>query len=606
VSRNISDDFPALITAAEEAVLLAAELNRGGTKRSGFSDGADYLMKGFAKELCALALASVLMANKYSDGRLLDKTQLERINDLIRISNDFLEYSLPLVSTAEDLFSTELVPKVESLMKVCGLIWNEFGLDRLRDFMNIRRIYFHAVCTPHAPDDFPAYNSLLNSLGPLLQERDFGGIMANLGISESLSSMAELKTYYLNHAAQLTLSDSFGQNVRNQLCLAAILVGHSFSYPVDPFVEQLIFERADLASLLLRFLKSVPDYALEREVLKLINISKLTTKPESGARIIELVTAFAASIQSPDAKMQVQALLDTFVTEQEIKKGIGVDVPKLLGTWSTRKDVWLYPGLLNELFANGYGSAEIKEDALSLLQGRDPALDDYNTYFLLSITLSHYLATEKSERAEQLIAAQYLKESIGKWEESSADTKLRAYQLLYRMDPAAGKEYLAEIQKCHLIIIERDHLKRLPQLLAHGQLFLVFQYYFEVMQFWGLGSDIPGEELEKQINIPPDEKRGRAREWLKGGAVIPQPVIGRGASAVVASKFLALGSYLFSAPNSGDPAYDHQRQTFNEYAKSHVPELFLLILALPDLPVPVKDLFRSHSQRLQSYTLPVE
>jgi hypothetical protein len=579
-------------------------LNQSAEDEASSTGSADYLMRGLAKELCAVSLASVVMAIKYSEGRVLDETQLERVNDLISISNEFLEYSLPPVTSSADLFSTSFVSKVESLMKLCGLIWNEFGLERLRDFVNIRRVHFHAVCMLSA-NDFSAQNSLLKSLGPLLNERDFGGIMANLVVSETLTATEELEAYYLIHAAELATSDRFGQNVRNQLSLAAILAGHLYNYPLDPFIENLLFERSDLASLLVRFLKSLPEEALEDIYLRLMNVSNSATDRNNAGAIIAGITGFAVSIESADAKMSVEALLETFATEQNIREGLAIDVPTVLAGWSKRKDLWLYPGLLTTLFLKGYGSALLENEAVALLANRTPANDQFNTYFLLSISLAGHVLAQKNGQGNRSIVKDYLKESVEKWKSnSSADTNVRSFRLLYHLDPARAKDYMKEIERWQMIKLERDHLKSLPRLLSHGQLFLVFQYYFDAMEFWGLRADIAPQDLVKQINIPPDERRTRARDWRASGAAVPDPMIGKGIGAVVSARFLTIGSDLFSAPTSEDANFDREREMVNQRAGSQLHNLLGLILGLPELPMPAKDLIRSHSQRLASYTLP--
>src|SRR5213075_1657348 len=120
-------------------------------------------------------------------------------------------------------------------------------------------------------------------------------------------------------------------------------------------------------------------------------------------------------------------------------------------SWENRKDSWLFPGLIDKLFSNGYGSPELAHEALSLLKDRDVQKDNFNSYFLLSIELTRYLHSQKGKAPDGAIATNYLKASIQKWKKSSsADTNLLAFQLLYQMDPTNQGEYLAEIQRCQL------------------------------------------------------------------------------------------------------------------------------------------------------------
>jgi len=605
ISAGIFSDFSSLIEGAEDAVLLASQVKREAAGHSEASVGVDYLMNGLAKELCAISLGSVLVANSYLEGSTVSDDQITRINDLIRISNDFLDYSLPEISTPADLSSPEVIEKVDSLMKLCGIIWSEFGLERLRDFMNIRRIHFNAVCAHLAANDFPAYNSLLQSVGQIINNQDFSGIMANLAISESFKSAEELAAYYLIHAAEIGLSDSFGSRLKDQLCLAVILQGSVYAYDLNVFLGHLVKEAPDQPSLLLRFLKTVPEDKIEGVALRLLNASKSNGTNNTGASITEILGSFATGIASDDARKRIESLLEMFTLEATIAKGNAVDPQAVLESWADKKDLWFYPWVLETLINNGFSSPEVQRESLAILAARNPNIDSFNTYFLLSLSLAtQFLNTNEAETKKQ-IAVEYLKEGIKKWENRvTAAIGLQIYKVLYQMDPQNRSSYLDEIHKWELIRIEGDHLKRLPRLLGQGRFFLVFQYYFESMEFWGLRTDIPSPELAAQLNIVPDQKRKLAKAWKAGNNSVPAPLIRLGGRLVVSSRFLSLGSYLFSAPNYQDATFEADRQSFDDLAKVKIAELFDMIIELPQLPISIKNLMRSHSQRLFSYTLP--
>ena len=596
-------DFSSLIEAAEDAVLLADKVKRGAAGQSPGSTSSDYLMNALAKELCAISLASVLVANSLR-GIPVEDQQLKRINDLIRISNDFLDYTLPEVSEPEDLDSPELLNKVDSLMRLCGIISSDFGLDRLRDFMNIRRIYFNAVCLPASPNNFLAYNSLLRSVGQIINARDFSGIMANLAISESFESAEELAVYYLIHAAEIGLSDTFGRQMKNQLCLAAVLESHIYDYNLDIFITYLIAEVAGRQSLLRRFLDTLPEWKIEGTLLKLLNVSNRASNPADGKRIVESLNLFVSGIVPGQVKQEAESLLEVFTTRERIEKGETINHPEVLKAWEGRRALWLYPWILNMLIRNGYSAPKAYQEGLALLKDRNPEKDDYNTHFLLSLTLAWEFINASRANGEQQLLASYLKEGIKKWEtHSSAETNLQVYQVLYKMDPR-NQSYLSEIQRWTLNKMEADHLKRLPRLLGEGRFFLVFKYYFESMEFWGLTTDISAADLVAKLNVAPETKQKLAGDWKASGGIVPPPLSKQGNMSVVSSSFISLGSYIFSAPIYENSAFDAERHSFDERARSKIPDLFGMIMNLPELPQSIKDLMRNHSQRLVTYTLP--
>ncbi len=52
---------------------------------------------------------------------------------------------------------------IDSLMKLCEVIWRKFDLANLCSFMSIRRFHFNAVCQKLEPDNYVAYKPLLES-----------------------------------------------------------------------------------------------------------------------------------------------------------------------------------------------------------------------------------------------------------------------------------------------------------------------------------------------------------------------------------------------------------------------------------------------------------
>ncbi|HEU4508650.1 MAG TPA: hypothetical protein VFR78_10460, partial [Pyrinomonadaceae bacterium] len=276
-SQLSNDDFSQLIVVAENAALLAGEVKRpGGEQSSQYATGSDYLMSGLAKELCAVSLASVLTAERYASmsGIELTEKQITDVNNVVRLNANTLQYDLPPVASIDDLRAEAFVTKVDSLMKLCGIIWRHFGTERLSDFMSIRRVVFSAVCLPEADVKLPTHNALLHSVGPVMNRNDFAGVMANLAISDAAGTTSgALAANYAIHAADFALNGAFGKPIQDQLVLNAITSAHTHNYAIDPFVKHLITAAPGQKSLLERLLLSLRPQDVPGAVLQWLNVA---------------------------------------------------------------------------------------------------------------------------------------------------------------------------------------------------------------------------------------------------------------------------------------------------------------------------------------------
>lgn len=601
----VPQDFSKLLGIAENAVLLADKTRRPASDESVDFAGTDCLMNGLAKELGAISLASTLIAASYfnSLGLPITAQQIEALNEIIKINNDLLGLSLPEVQNLDDLKLPQLLTKVDSLLNLCGVIWKHFGLERLSDFINIRRVHFKAVCLPATAEGLPSRASMLQSVGNSLNKADYAGILANIAAAESLASTGELAAYYLIRAAELALGTDFGKPIKDQLALAAIKASHTYDFNLDIFVRHIIADIAGQQTLLERFLNDVPEQNLVGEILALLNVARRTSDPADVERLMSILQQFVATIQDESMKKEVESLLEYHSIQQQLKKGEVIDLPALLHGWDNRKDLWLYASVLRLLLDHDYSLGKVKQESLSIL-ARDPENDRYNTYFLLSLTLARKLP--KLANGESSIPFSYLKRGLDKWQSSlSAATNVQVYKAFYQWDPDNGDYYVTQILKWQVIKMEGDELKRLPRWIAERHFFLIFRYYFEALELWGLQASVSSADLAARLSIPPDQKRNQAASWKGTGAVVPQALaIAGGGHPVVNSDFLVMGSYLFTYPCADDSVFDGARSSYDDRAKSAVDELFQTIRQLPGLPGPMRDLMQSHHKMMSSYSLP--
>ncbi|HEX5875449.1 MAG TPA: hypothetical protein VFY60_12445 [Pyrinomonadaceae bacterium] len=602
------DDFSQLIAAAENAALLASEVRRpGGEQSSEYAAGSDYLMSGLAKELCAVSLASVLTAERYAtiSGIELTEKHLRDLNHVIQLNASTLQYELPPVNSIDDLRAEALVTRVDSLMKLCGIIWRHFGTERLSDFMSIRRVVFSALCLPEARVKLPTHNLLLQSVGPVMNRNDFAGVMANLAISDAAATTSgALAANYAIHAADSALNGAFGKPIQDQLVLNAITSAHTHNYSVDPFVKHLLAAAPGQKSLLERLLLSLHTQDVPGAVLQWLNTANSLNNSNDAERVLNVLRDFAPSISDEEMRIEVESQLELFSLRQTLKKGQPVNAVELLANWGPRKHLWVYASVLRLLLENNYSEEQIKQESLAILD-RVPEDDRYNSYLLLSVSLAGKLQQAGSTNGDLTVPMSYLVRSHPKWERDlSPSMNVRVYKTLYRWDPDNRDAYETEIKKWSVIDLEEDHLRHLPRLINLGNFFLIFRYYFDTLSFWGLQTDVSFPELSAMLSIAPEEKRSRAMAWKNNGGSVPQPLVQIDFRRVVNAEFLAKGSLVFDSPCGDDPEFQEHRAAFDQAARSGMDQLFSTIINLPRLPSAIRELLQDYSRMLSSNTLP--
>jgi len=602
-----TDQFSSLISMAENAALLASEVKRpGGEETSQFSAGSDYLMNGLAKELAALSLASVLTAERYASeyGFALTDKQIGDFNSIIQLNNSVLEYSLPDVESAEDFRSPVLVEKIESLMKLCELIWRHFGTDRLADFMSIRRVLFSARCSEGGKKSFTSNKALQQQVGPVMNQNDLAGILANLTISDLLvTTSGQLATNYSIRAAEAALSANFGKPIKDQLVLNAISAGNVYNYQLEPLVQHVIADIPGQKSLLERSLLAQSPANYSASINSWLNAARRMSQ-EDTERILQELKLFTKGIEDQQLRVDAESQIELFTLRQKVEKGEKVDVPELLQNWSDRRQLWVYPGVLRVLI-DEHEESELVEECLSILK-RDPLQDGSNTYFLLSYQLALKLeATGRADFGIQIPIA-YLKGSIKYWQSRlPAAITVEVYRLLLLRDPQNFKTHHPALQKWTVVKLEGDYLERLPRLIMMGRFFTIFRYYYEALVLWGLHLEIPFDQFAP-LPSSSEERRNKALAFRNNGGAIPPPVLLKAHQTVVNSQFLSLGDLIFGPPCDADPTFESSRNAIDEAAKASVHTLISTVRDLPDLPQPIHDLLQSHWQMLSHYSSPEE
>jgi hypothetical protein len=603
--------FNMLLERAQEAVSLAGDLR----KESSASGPAtaprriDFILNAQARELCAMAIASVVMGYHHVKEWGLDAVEPTwhgRFRDIVTSVTALLSHPLPRIESIEDATSPALAKSVGDLITMCRIVWNHFELDRLRDFLNARRIEFTAAARRLRPEDHQAYRPLQASVAITTERGGFPALMATLVLAVCLRAAQELSAHYVTRVAAIALAGQFGDRLKDELAYLAIRRAHVFHWPLDPFVARVVEGRAGRPPFAATALGASDHLHVGGSALSLLNAAFAGARPLLHDQMLAIVESTAEAMDDGAAKEELLALRDFFRLRDDIRAGRSLEPDALLKQWERRHDLWVYAAVLDQLIGRGYASEGVRAEAFRILD-RNPDDDTYSVYFHLARKVAGTSGTKPDGPEQVRRAGEYLKASLPRWESSlAAEANLDAYRILYGFDPPRRVTYMEEIEKWQSIKIQRDHLQRLPHLIEAGSFFLVFQDYVDSMRFWGLQADIPAAELVEGLSADPERHAALAREWKAAGGDVPAPLLRAGAATVVASRYLLLGRALFSPPCDRDTVFDDDRQRFDAAAKSRLKPLINTIIALPNLPAAIKDLLDTHAHRLLEHTLPRE
>jgi hypothetical protein len=486
-------------------------------------------------------------------------------------------------------------------------VWERFGLQRQKDFSNARQCQFFGSIARHlAGRQVHIHEEVLLRLGPAINRYDFTGLLANLIAASVLRKAGELSAHYFIQTGIIALDGAFSADFGRDLSMLIIKGCHSFRLDLSRFLEVLLKDDNEgEPSYLDQFLSETPEDKWSETFLALLNASALSTTPHLRARVLAELTSKTAQMKSEECRDDVLILLDLTRVSDGIAAGGTMDSEDMHKRWEGRKGHWLYPAYLKMLLRSGANVERTVDDVFRILD-RDPLLDDSNTYLRLAVSICQWLVDEDRSN-EAAIPVGYLKTAIERWKPThTAEDNCEVYRLLYSLDTESSQQYLGELMKWEDIKIQRDHLKRIPELMKEGAYFHVFEYYFRTMRFWGLETDIPRKSLLSQIHASECEKDKMFLEWHAGSRVVPEPLVKRGDEVVLSSQFLILGHILFSAPRDLNPAFDQGRAGFDLAARRSLPNLLELISSLPSLPTSIKQLLEKYSNRFYEYSQPVE
>lgn len=599
--------LPAVVEMANNAVLIAYHLQTLESQQA-WHGLLNFPVAGLARELCCVSLASILLAYHFRERAEIYHSPIEtdllhRISRVVSDIGTTFGASLPKITTASDLASLALFEEVDDMMRACEIMWHTFELDRLRDFTQLRRAYLASVCsTPNAnklasPSGSVDFLAILNAEG-------FIGLLANLMTANQLLAAAELSAYYVNKAATLALRGEFGSELTRDLAFLALANSHDFDYDLsEPLMHIFGTEEAPEPTIVTNYLRRFSEDNAVAKMLTLLQATRRTGQEELVRRCRSVVETYIANGNLSEAtRREARSLLDVMSVMERLERHKSIDDVELLQEWQERKDLWTYPIVLNLLLSQSPMNSHVRKECAKLLL-REVHKDVYSTYFLLALNLAWPCVQTECPDMEGSAGANYIAASIVRWQYLvSAVSNMRAYWVLALFDSNRREEYVRERSKWELVVLERDHLKRLPELLEKGKFFAVFRDYCDSMLRWGLEADTDREELYRRINLNGEHRKHAVDAWRTAGASIPSAWSARQGGRLVSAEFLSLGHWLFSPPYDKDSALDEERARFDREAQSALPMLLEMIIKLPRLPVAIGELVSNCKARFIGYT----
>jgi hypothetical protein len=161
-------------------------------------------------------------------------------------------------------------------------------------------------------------------------------------------------------------------------------------------------------------------------------------------------------------------------------------------------------------------------------------------------------------------------------------------------DEAARRQQLLEwaaIQQ------QRDGLGKLPRLVAEGRFFLLVWHYYETLTSFGL-TTAPAISYAATAWMTADRQSELLVEWHQADRVVPDVIVRGRFGSRLSGDFVRFGRMLFRSPVAEDPEFDEARAAFNASAADAMNRVYVLLLAVPDMPETLRDLLAEHRARL--------
>jgi hypothetical protein len=580
----------------EHLFLLALTIEEESTLEG--TGGFDFVQRCFARELLITAAASALQLAERAASLELEDTEHESAERV-------LSEALAALGTDEAGHRNDVTGAqheadrrcVEREMDLVMLTWRSLGLEQLAAFMNLRRAQLH-VSGPHTGlDELALFRNTLAVLASEVERPDFLGVIANGVAARTARSSGDLVTVMLQKAAWLALRGAFGEQLLANLALNSLHT--SRATPTFSEVARYLLDEDDDGPRLKQPLEVMADVVLPGLALKLLSAVSAIGNSEMCVSLEALLLQRAEQITETKIKEEVIQRVRCSELERDLKSDPLLDPLQVVAKWKPNALHDIYARVIDLLLRAHPRSPALMKEAYELV-ARQEGFVKVSAYVHLARRLA--IRGDDDERAT---AVEFLKRETPRWEDIlDTEENIDAFRILSRFDSSNREHYMARLTYWETVRHERDLHQTLPALVGAGHYFLVFEHYFDVLEFWGLATELPRDEFYERLNLDPDGCRRRVLQWARTGAVVPRPFATQEGNRFLSSEFLLFGHWLSRPPNEADHALDAAREQFDRVAGENLDELYAFIASLENLPEPVRRIIERHRTRFTEYTLP--
>ena len=583
-----------LLDLVNEALIVVTFLK---DKSVGKNMEKELLLYAMTRELCAVALGSLLIAQKrLGTVAPFSEADSQKAEKYLREGRSLFQSTSNSNGQDRNLAADDWITEVDGFFKLAAFIWTRFDLERLRDLAHLRRLQFNVICRALTPDDHTRVKPLMESASPALNRRGYLGVLGNLVMASCYRPSAELSADFALQAAHFAVKNKLGAALRIELAMLAIDRGHALGYDLELFLRVLLEPGPDGKSAMRSFLGFIPTDDFTAYALPFLNASSNIDDRAVADSVLRVVQEVTRLLPARAEKTEAETLLKYHALEQRVKYDGGRSLgEELLTEWEDRKDSWFYPAILKILVTKGNPTDRTYREAYSVLR-RDPFADQFNTFMNLAVDLAQHAVRVKPANDDHATLVTYMSGGIVKWEaRESATGNLRAYRLLRALDSGNQHFYAAKIDKWEKIKIEQDHTKRLRQLAQQEKYLLIFREYCDSALHWGLRHDGDNGMFSQYEKAGFAGRTELLENWVaEERGIVPEPIVSPD-PLVVSSKFLWIGHTLFAPPADKDSSYDKYRVRFDDAAKKNLTDLLDGILRLPYIPDDVRGLLSIYS-----------
>jgi hypothetical protein len=313
----------------------------------------------------------------------------------------------------------------------------------------------------------------------------------------------------------------------------------------------------------------------------------------------------ADTIEDRKAADDTHQEIELFELREALEQDEPVDVEASIISWKAKAaHTWRYAAALDLLLSRDPDRVEVEnrlvEEATGFLE-QDKTFSTANASVLLAhrlvrrVSAEHHNLDPARHRAALDAAIELLRRAHPRWEaELAVEQNIGILLILEQHDKPRAQQHFQQRILWQAEQQRRDLERKLTWLAQHGQWFLVFTHYYEVLAGWGLPADRPAEELFPLLDDDEQTTRKLFKEWQATDKLVPEPFVERAARLTLSGRFLAYGGCLFRPPFVTQKELDRARDAFNRGAQDALPRLLREITSLRSIPAEIREVLRLH------------